>query len=111
MEPDAKLFRQHIRQFNAAFAFTSMCAKRDDRLSSSQASRSYQICGSSVHLQGPLAGMLAEKFRIRLHGRDKASDVLRRWFGEIGNVTDNTASLATHFQFIVATTGDLSFPE
>ncbi|KAJ5576305.1 hypothetical protein N7535_003231 [Penicillium sp. DV-2018c] len=59
MESDSKLFRQHIRQFNAAFAFTSMCAKRDDRLSSSQASRSYQICGSSVHLQGPLTGIPA----------------------------------------------------
>jgi hypothetical protein len=52
-EPEAVQFRKHIRQYNAAFAFTSLGVEMDDRLTGS-GYRPFQIHGEIYHQIGTL---------------------------------------------------------
>ena len=52
-DPDAAQFRNNIRQYNAAFAFTSLGAKLDDRLKG-DGLRPFQIHGEIYHQIGTL---------------------------------------------------------
>ena len=54
-EPDAKDFRNNIRRWNSAFAFTSVSHNMDDRPEVAGAGvHAFQIHGELYHLQGPL---------------------------------------------------------
>lgn len=53
----AKKFRQHIRQYNAAFAFTSLNYTTDKRTDNRQGIQSFSIHGELYHLQGPLSAL------------------------------------------------------
>ena len=53
-DADARKFRQHLRQYNAAFAFTSVNCTPDRRLDHQQGVTSFNIHGELYHLQGPL---------------------------------------------------------
>lgn len=52
--PESNAFFKNIRQFNAAFAFTSIKYTPDCRLSPNAYNTSFQIQGELYHLQGPL---------------------------------------------------------
>lgn len=50
----ARKFRSQLRQYNAAFAFTSLHYTADSHTNERQGITSFQIHGELYHLQGPL---------------------------------------------------------
>lgn len=50
----AKRFRNNLRQYNAAFAFTSLRYNPDERVDNRQGVSTFQIHGELYHLHGPL---------------------------------------------------------
>jgi hypothetical protein len=53
-DTDSRAFRQSIRSYNLALAFTSMSYKKDLRLDQSRRIHCFQIHGELFHYQGPL---------------------------------------------------------
>lgn len=53
-DPRSRHFRQHIRSYNSALAFTSVNATRDDRVDLRRGVQAFSIHGELYHLQGPL---------------------------------------------------------
>lgn len=49
----ARDFRQNIRHYNMAFAFTAVSAQRSNRLRRREHNYIYQVQGSMYHMQGP----------------------------------------------------------
>lgn len=53
-DPRARLFRKHIREYNAALSFTSLKYNKDERLNNRGGIQCFQIHGEIFHRQGPL---------------------------------------------------------
>ena len=53
-DPESRKFRKSLRQYNAAFAFTSVNCNQDKHLSDQPGVTSFNIHGELYHLQGPL---------------------------------------------------------
>ena len=55
LDTEARVFRNHIRQYNSALAFTSMKYTVDDRIHRAMGGiQCFQIHGEVFHIQGPL---------------------------------------------------------
>jgi hypothetical protein len=54
LSPTSRAFRDHIRQYNAAFAFTSVAVKLDDRVVNASGPYSFRIHGGLYHQMGSL---------------------------------------------------------
>jgi hypothetical protein len=53
-DPQARSFRQNIRAYNSALAFTSVSYTKDTRTDLSRGLHCFQIHGELFHYQGPL---------------------------------------------------------
>jgi hypothetical protein len=53
-DPRARSFRQNIRAYNSALAFTSVSYTKDTRTDLSRGLHCFQIHGELFHYQGPL---------------------------------------------------------
>jgi hypothetical protein len=54
LDTDSRAFRQSVRSYNLALAFTSVSYKKDLRIDQSRGIHCFQIHGELFHYQGPL---------------------------------------------------------